>query len=136
MSLISWNESLATGIPTIDKQHMLLVEKINNLYDYLERDKMDENIENMLLSLLAYAEYHFETEENYFKKFSYAKTEEHLIEHEKFRNEMENFMKTDEKPKEIGEKVLNFLNFWLIHHILHVDMEYVGFLKNKINKDT
>ena len=71
MSLISWNESLVTGIDVIDKQHFVLVEKINDLYNYLETGKMDENIENMLLSLVAYTEYHFETEENYFNRFYY-----------------------------------------------------------------
>lgn len=136
MSLISWNESLITGIVIIDKQHMVLVEKINELYDDLEKEKIDENIESLLLSLVAYTEYHFETEEGYFKKFSYVQSEQHLIEHEKFRKDLANFMNTNERPKEIGEKVLNFLNFWLVHHILHVDMEYVDFLKDKINKNT
>lgn len=134
MGLISWNESLVTGIPVIDKQHIMLIGKINDLYDYLEGDKIDENIESMLLGLVAYTEYHFETEESYFEKYNYPNRAEHLIEHEKFRNDLALFMNNNEKPKEIGTKVLSFLNFWLVHHILHVDMEYVEFLKDRINE--
>ena len=57
-----------------------------------------------------------------------------MIEHEKFRKDLAIFMNDNESSEKIGEKILNYLNFWLVHHILHVDMEYVEFLKDKINE--
>jgi len=133
MNLINWNESLLTGIPLIDSQHKGLVDKINSIYTCMENGSTCEHLQLMLESLLEYTYYHFETEERFFTMYSYPDRENHLSEHKNFKETINNYLldKTTDR-KELGKNLLIFLNSWLIHHIIHIDMEYSEFLIEKM----
>lgn len=136
MSLITWNESLVTGIPIIDSQHKNLVEKMNRLFDCIEGNSSCDYLKVTLYSLVDYTYYHFETEERFFYKYEYPDRINHMKEHEKFRKDISKFINIpDKNSRELAVEVLNFLNFWLVHHIKHVDMEYIEFLKDKLRNE-
>jgi len=133
MDLIVWDDSLNTGISLIDAQHKVLINKLNKLNSCMEDNKVTENLNVLLDELLEYTFYHFEIEENYFSEFSYENEEEHIKQHDKFRNYLKEFLSKKEKNEEVlSRELLEFLKKWIDHHIRKVDMEYVAFLKDKI----
>lgn len=133
MDLITWDDSLNTGISLIDAQHKVLINKLNKLNSCMTDKNMCENLNVLLDELLEYTFYHFETEENYFSEFSYGKEKEHIKEHESFRKYLKEFLsKKNETEASLSQDLLEFLKKWIDHHIREVDMEYVAFLKDKI----
>lgn len=132
MELITWNDSLATGISIIDAQHKVLISKLNKLNSSIAALHGSE-LNILLDELLEYTFYHFETEENYFEKFDYEEKEGHLKEHDDFRKYLKKFLKVEIKDDpNMQDELLNFLKKWVEHHIKDIDMKYVEFLKEKI----
>lgn len=132
MELITWNDSLATGISIIDAQHKVLINKLNKLNSSIKALN-DSGLNILLDELLEYTFYHFETEENYFEEFDYEGKEAHLKEHDEFRKYLRTFLKTEVRnDSNTQNELLNFLKKWVEHHIKDIDMMYVDFLKEKI----
>ena len=134
MPLILWNESLTTEIPLIDEQHKILIDKINTLYDSIVIEAEYPNLEMMLDSLIDYTCFHFDTEERFFDKYRYPEKLKHKTEHIEFKNTINNYFERLLEDKEcLALEILNYLNLWLVQHIMHVDKDYVTYLKEKID---
>ena len=132
MELISWNDSLVTGISIIDAQHKVLISKLNKLNSSIEALN-DSELNILLDELLEYTFYHCEVEEEYFEKYNYIEKEAHLKEHNSFRKYFKNFLTLEIKNDlNTQRELLNFLKKWVEHHIKDIDMKYVEFLKEKI----
>ncbi len=133
MDLITWNESLITGLTIIDAQHKTLINKANKLHECIYDNNSCSNLSILLDELLEYAFYHFETEEEFFDKYNYLDKETHLKEHNNFRNYIKSFLEVKDKNNILEAiNLLSYLNEWIIHHIKEVDMKYVSFLKEKL----
>ena len=134
MELIIWNETLSTDIPIIDDQHKKLIDKINKFYDCIHESHTHCNLDLLLDSLIDYTYYHFDTEERFFDKYAYPDKILHKLEHEEFKERInEYFHSLIEDKEHIAMEVLSYLNNWLLHHIMHIDKNYTDFLKEKIN---
>ena len=132
MELITWDDSLTTGISIIDAQHKVLINKLNKLNSSIKA--LNNSELNILLDeLLEYTFYHFETEEDYFEEYNYENKEAHVKEHDGFRKYLKKLLKVDIKnDTNLQNELLNFLKNWVEHHIKDVDMKYVEFFKTKI----
>lgn len=132
MELITWDNSLITGISIIDAQHKVLINKLNKLNITASTSRGSE-LNILLDELLEYTFYHFETEEDYFEEYDYEEKEAHLKEHDDFRKYLKKFLTEDIKDNSnLQNELLNFLKKWVEHHIKDVDMKYVDYLKDKI----
>lgn len=131
MEFIEWDSSFETDIKIIDVQHKVLVKKVNQLYDFIESNSVNQ-IYSLIDELLEFTDYHFETEENYFAVFNYKDKNEHINEHNTFRSFINSIKKEDICNIEFDKKLLDFLNNWILHHIKEVDMKYVEFLKKSL----
>ena len=133
MPPIAWQEEYALGIAEIDNQHRKIIEMINRLFKMASELTDDKILKDILMELSDYATYHFETEENYFKKFDYPGAAEHIAVHDQFRERIAELKKILDKGE--TEKVLfslsTFLQNWWIWHINHVDRAYVPLFKKK-----
>ena len=116
-----------TGIKQIDEQHERLFEIANETYHLLQNefkiDKYDEVL-NLIDELKEYTRFHFKEEEEYMESINYKRRFTQKIEHDAFIKRMDEFKldEIDNNPDESIEQILNFLNMWLIDHILHNDM--------------
>ena len=63
---------------------------------------------------------------------NYKDKEEHINEHNTFRNFVNDIKKEDISNIEFDKKLFEFLNTWILHHIKEVDMKYVDFLKKHL----
>ena len=119
-------EEYKIGVEHIDEQHKKLFELADKAYmllkDDFSIDKYDK-IVHILEELKDYTIFHFKSEEEYMESINYKRLFSQKIEHEKFIKVLEdvNYNEIDENQDESLVKILNFLNDWLVEHILKTD---------------
>ena len=115
------------GIEFIDEQHARLFELANETYnllnDNLRTDKYDK-IVDLITELKEYAIFHFKAEEEYMKSIQYKKMFTQKIEHQEYIKKFDDLdlNHIDENQDKYILELLNFLNNWLVEHILEKDM--------------
>lgn len=133
MEYFPWKKEYELGIPSIDQQHMTLVNLIDGLM-MSSKTGSDLNSEEIIKTLKTYIQIHFKYEEELFEYYGWEKdkAEEHKNEHQAFINNVESFfIKFTEGKADINEEVDEFLKVWLYKHILIEDKKYVEFFKEK-----
>lgn len=128
MPLIQWSTALSVHVEEIDRQHMKLIEMINTLVNAMQMGAGKAQVEEILSEMAQYAEVHFATEENYFRKFQYPEAEAHGAEHRQFVEEVSKLRtEYDRGVQGLSIKVLAFLSDWLRNHILDSDKKFGPF---------
>jgi hemerythrin-like metal-binding protein len=124
---ISWNDDFVTGVKEIDEQHMILVNTLNEASSKLTSDNSQSVLLDFTQELLAYALYHFETEEALMQQYDYQiadqmSMQQHLKEHRSFSQQVIAVREQIHAGKntEIPE-LLDFLYQWIVNHILKTD---------------
>ncbi|SEV84116.1 bacteriohemerythrin [[Clostridium] fimetarium] len=121
------NEYL-TGIEMIDEEHTKLFEIADKLYNLLNDqfipDKYDYILE-VVGELKDYAKKHFADEEAYMEKINYKRMFTQKIQHAEFVEKMSSYNpdKIDADQKEACMDILEFINNWLVEHILENDLK-------------
>lgn len=125
MTELKWDKEYSVGIREIDEQHKKFIKIINKLNFALINKELDEKLSEILEDLIEYAGYHFYTEESYFEKFGYELTEEHKMQHHSFSEKIREFkIKMNKNKVEISFDLIEFLENWLIGHIMGSDKKY------------
>lgn len=131
-SYFTWSDALAIGVPEIDRQHRYLVDSIDEARRTLPEQPSSEQVEQLTRELLAYAIYHFETEEILMQDHGYGDADRHRQQHRDFSARV--IALRDElragRPVSRAE-LLDFLGEWLRHHIMHTDRGLGEFLREK-----
>ncbi|RLD77580.1 MAG: hemerythrin [Bacteroidetes bacterium] len=132
MKLIEWDENLSVKIDSIDEQHKVLVDMINDFYEKIRTKAANELISELIKKMKNYTVVHFTTEERYFKQYNYPDIEAHKKEHQDFVDKVVDLEKRFNSGKVIlSFEITNFLKEWLINHIQGTDMKYTNFLIQK-----
>lgn len=125
-SIPVFTDKFKTGITMIDEEHKTLFEIIGKIYKTIETELVHDKFDlilDILDELKDYTSVHFTDEENYMKEIGYEGLAQQKILHEKFietLNEV-NLDQVDDNQEEYLYEVLNFLQNWLVNHILKVD---------------
>lgn len=133
MAIIKWRDSYNTGVEQFDDEHQKIVELINTMFEVV-RDKSDKEItEKVCREMLTYTEYHFSNEEQAMESVSYPHLEEHVAEHNRLKEKVQEFqLITDDDFSKNASELYRFLREWLLDHIMVVDKKYSTFLKDKL----
>lgn len=125
IDIFPWDDHFNTGLVTIDKQHRKLVRILNLLASQVAYDANENELNKIFEELVAYTEYHFQTEEKLWHK--YLPNDEldsvHQAVHQEFLTTVLKF-KNDQKSvpiSDLAEQALGFLSQWLASHILETD---------------
>lgn len=124
--MYQFKDEYRTGIDSIDEEHKKLFEIADRAYvtlmDDFITDKYDY-IVDILKELKEYAATHFKHEEEYMSGIRYKKLFSHKALHEDFIEKISEYDldKVDENQKQAILDILEFLNDWLVHHILEED---------------
>jgi len=135
--LLVWDESYATGVAEIDEQHMILVHTLNEASIKLAGDASIDQLEQITQDLLAYALYHFETEETLMQEYGYEEGAAqdqaiHLEQHRAFSAKVVAVRESLKSGHMIAPAdLLAFLNQWLVNHILNTDKRLGAFIVAK-----
>jgi hemerythrin len=121
-----WDSHYATHLREVDKQHLHLVNLINELAALASSGTTirKERVEGLFAELSAYAQYHFTEEEGLMAQHHLDPRHigYHQAEHRQFVSDLlplyENTLA--DTDGEIGS-LLNYLTYWLAYHILGVD---------------
>lgn len=132
MTLIKWDQSLSVGIEEIDKQHQLLIQRINELYKAMSAAKEHSVLRKLINQLYTYAAMHFAKEEHYFDIFGYPEAESHKKEHSDFEQKVSQFEKDFNNGRQaLSDEIMSFLGNWLANHIKGSDKKYEPFFKER-----
>lgn len=125
---------MSVGSEELDYQHKHMVEIINEVFRAYIKGENREVIGPILDKLSQYVVYHFTMEEVYFAMFDFYNKEEHIKEHNMFREKVVEFInKFKSNDANLTCDVMNFLKDWLHDHILESDLQYVDcFAKNGV----
>jgi hemerythrin-like metal-binding protein len=132
-----WNDSYTTGVPEIDEQHMILVHTLNEAGEKLVNNSKHELLEQITQDLLSYALYHFDTEEALMQEYGYpdgpdSDMGQHLKQHRSFSAKVVAIREGLKAGAPISSNdLLEFLNAWLINHILNTDRKLGSFIVKK-----
>lgn len=124
--MYKFKDEFRTGIESIDEEHKKLFEIADRAYETLMDefipDKYDYIVE-ILGELKDYAEFHFKNEEEYMMSIRYKKFISHKAEHVEFMDKIAGYdlSEVDENQKQVILELLDFLNDWLVHHIMEND---------------
>lgn len=133
MPLMTWNDKMSVGIPSIDGEHQKLVAMLNELFDAVQAGKGKDVLGKILDRLIDYTKSHFANEERYMTQHAYPDFAPHKKEHEDLAKQVLDVQHKYHSgaTATLGMEVMNFLKNWLIKHIQGTDMKYSPFLKAK-----
>ncbi|MCL2440946.1 MAG: bacteriohemerythrin [Treponema sp.] len=135
--LITWSNQLSCGITLIDEQHKRLVELVNEMFDHVTGNDVQEHdyFNRVIQETVKYIKIHFTTEEKILLVTEYRGYIEHKKEHERFiKAVLENIRDYETGRRITLSTFTRFLKDWILSHIALVDRQYFEYLrKNKLN---
>ena len=126
---IVWDQRYSVQIAEIDRQHQKFTAMLDLLFEAIEAGRSQEVLAGILNELVAYAVYHFDTEEQLMIKHHYPEFGAHQKEHEVFRAKILEFQRGFAAGKEtLTHDVVKFMTHWIADHVMNTDMKYAPFL--------
>ncbi|HVI52023.1 MAG TPA: bacteriohemerythrin [Candidatus Sulfotelmatobacter sp.] len=134
MSFFTWNDKFSVGIESIDREHKVLVDLIDQLHEAFVNGNVATAIGPILSALVEYTHSHFDREEAMMAEKGYPDLAAHREVHRELRRQVEEvydrFLEGGAAGK-MGNEVLAFLHDWLYFHIMETDKDYVPFMKDE-----
>jgi hemerythrin-like metal-binding protein len=124
MKALEWKEEYSVGVELIDIQHQMFIGIINELYSAIMEKKEKDILDNVFKQLVAYTQFHFQTEERYFDEFDYEGAVEHKAAHKALIDQVADLQKQEKDIMENPFELMDFLEDWLIGHIMGMDKLY------------
>ncbi|WP_043638612.1 bacteriohemerythrin [Desulfovibrio sp. TomC] len=128
VALLQWDESLATGLSEVDRQHQVLVRMICDLHEAMRTGKGKAQLQAIIEELGNYTVEHFGYEEKLMEKYKYPGYLNHRKEHTTFVDKVIAFGNDfRENRAAVTTEIMNFLKNWLVGHIKGTDQKYAPF---------
>lgn len=128
-----WKDAYALGVTAMDDEHKVLIEKINFLAGTLEDSPngTSREVKAAFKDMASYTHDHFSREEKYMDSIDYPELRRHKELHKNLLNQVGEFGAAMDRGEMKGSDLTNFLNDWLLRHILGVDMKYARFSRSE-----
>jgi hemerythrin-like metal-binding protein len=132
MALITWNDNLSVGVQSVDDQHLVLIETLNELHAAMMKGKARAIVGDLLKRLLEYTRNHFRDEEELMDKAQWAGLSQHKALHRELTKEVEDYIaRFDHGDVTVSVDLSAFLSNWLTSHIQKVDQLYGPWLNSQ-----
>ncbi len=127
---IEWSDKIAVGHDVIDRDHRVLVDLVNRLYDGIAHGRGQARIGEILDELTDYIKGHFAREEALMAKAAGQDFTKHQTEHRTLVAGVEDLVDKHRRSEvQISMEVMEFLKDWLTKHILDSDRQLVSRLR-------
>ncbi|MFC1960769.1 bacteriohemerythrin [Chloroflexota bacterium] len=131
--MITWDDSILTGVPEIDGQHKELVEKYNEFSAVMSNRmlRMDQASE-MLDFLQFYTVWHFEREEELFERYNCPAAAANKKAHAQFIKMFGQFYEQWQAQgldSALVQATYTELGNWIANHIRHMDTQLQPYVK-------
>lgn len=125
MSYFTWDPNrLSVHVDSMDKEHIRLIELMNNLYDLSEKGSSKDVLGVALKDLVDWTVKHFQHEEKFFDSLEYKMADMHKAIHKDLLNKLGDHGKKFEESGKLTPEFFDFLKMWLNAHIAGIDMKY------------
>ena len=129
MKDLIWDKSLSVDIQEIDDDHHRLVDLFNMLSHSVSESDPEDYIQAVMDELISCTVWHFRHEERLMLKYNYAGFSEHKTEHQELIASVTALQqKLLQDGRAVSSDDINFLEKWLVGHILGADMELGAYL--------
>ncbi|NQV43335.1 MAG: hemerythrin family protein [Rhodospirillales bacterium] len=120
---IEWRDEFTTGIASVDQEHKMLVEMVNNVIRLMDHDEDHEAVIDALGDVNAKVSAHFALEELLMRKASYAAFEPHKEDHENLLDEIRDIMDAFEAGdySQRRSEFVSHLTTWFVTHFSTMD---------------
>jgi len=125
MAFLNWSDKLSVGVQTLDNQHSVLIETLNDLHAAMMKGQGRAVAGRILKDLVSYTRDHFAAEEAMMESSRYPALSSHRIAHRELTKKVEEYVVRFEKGDvTLGVHLLSFLSDWLTNHIQGEDQKY------------
>ncbi len=125
MAFLTWSDKLSVGVETLDNQHKVLIETLNDLHAAMMKGQARSVAGKILNSLVEYTRDHFASEEAMMESAQYPALPAHRLMHRELTKQVEEYVGRYEKGDiTLGVHLLTFLSDWLTKHIQGEDQKY------------
>ncbi len=125
-----WENGMSVGVASIDEDHRRLLEILNSLLVAFNKSEARDVVESTIKDLVGYSIRHFDTEERLFEAEGYPRSDEHKRMHGFFVDRVSQLGESyDLGNTDLGAEMIEFLQNWLVEHIMGADLEFGEFLK-------
>lgn len=124
---IRWSERLSVGVSAIDSDHRTLVQIVGRFHDEVEAGKAVDAVADVFLHLIDYTARHFANEEREMAAHGFPELAAHREEHKKLVEQVMDLSR--QRHKLLATNVGDFLDAWLLDHIMTWDMRLGQFLR-------
>ena len=132
--MITWYDSMSTGLPRIDAQHKMLFQKFNEFSDAISHATSQEAAGETLDFLQFYATWHFGQEEDCMNQYQCPAAARNKQAHAEFVSTFSNFYtqwQTGTMTSELVHKTYLELEKWLLYHVAQVDTQLLPCVKKQ-----
>jgi hemerythrin len=132
MALLNWSEDYLVGVRTLDNQHSVLFNLLNELDAAVINGQAQKIVGQMLRKLLNYTRGHFSAEEAMMAAAGFPGLAQHRIQHRNLTKHVEEFEARLERGEgNLNNQLLNFLRDWFTTHIQDADKKYGPWMNKK-----
>ena len=122
MALLEWKAEYSVGNASVDQEHELLIEQINQIYEQLSQPADTITVEAMLGDIHADISAHFALEELLMREAGYAEYEAHKEDHEDLLDQIHDLIFSfAENPDSGRELLMKQLSDWFGRHFASFD---------------
>lgn len=113
------------GVPQLDKDHEVIFEELEKLYNLLKEGGSQEDMLEQALLVRKEARLHFAGEEALMEWLGYHEIDLHIAEHKMLMDQINSLLDEIREGLLPSEKELqSFVEDWLYRHIRDEDMQY------------
>jgi hemerythrin-like metal-binding protein len=126
MPTIQWDQSMTTGIESLDAQHKQLINWLNDLLAAMSQGRGRAETKGLLDKLGAYATLHFGNEEDCMTKYNCPVAAQNVEQHKQFVQTFGGFAEELERTgptAHLTVRLENELMRWLTTHIKRTDTQ-------------
>lgn len=125
--MFRFTEDCYIGIEQIDKEHEYLFQLLNEAFDLLDNEFIEDKysrIQELIERLKTYADTHFDHEEEYMESTNDPELDMQKKQHMAFREKVDAFSvaNIDENQNGVLSEILEYMTRWLYNHIMSSDM--------------
>lgn len=125
MALVTWDSKYSVGVKSLDSQHTVLFNLINELHAAMMKGQAQQVTGSLLNKLVDYTRNHFAAEESMMSLAQFSGLAQHKVKHKELLKQVDDFVVRFERGEStLNVQLLTFLRDWLTNHILREDHAY------------
>jgi len=123
---IVWTDDMSVGNKTLDDDHKILIQALNDFIEALENDDGVFVTDGIFSVLVDYTNYHFAREERLLAACGYPDLASHIETHVTLKDQLIDCRRRYmlNANAELEAEISEFLHNWLQKHILVSDLDY------------